>query len=196
MGRRNTIILLLVFILSVCADSLAGPAMKQLQRGIAATVSSGSIGTTSDDSGNLLLYAGYTYHDKFTTGVAGNVQYGHVKVANDGSSETLCLALYDSGGNLLLSGSAAVSHSGTQWVNIDMGSSYTLVAATTYYLAVSSQTNMSSGQGVRYDTSGDGYFYDTIAWNCSNDPITVEESSVGSELDLVIYFDNNSGDPT
>ena len=156
----------------------------------------GEIGITNyaGSSRNIGYVEGY-FFGTFTTTTAGNVQYGHIYIT-DGNSLSLCLSLMSSNGQTihLSAVSAALSDNTAYWVNIDMGSSFTLQAATDYVLAVG--VGESGTIDIDQADAGGGIFQDDVdAVECGVETITTPGTDLSYNYPTII-FNNSAGDPS
>ena len=94
----------------------------------------------------------------------------------------------------LSSTSAALSDDTAYWVNIDMGSSFTLQTATDYVLAVA----VAESGSIHFDTAasgGDLRQYDVDAVDCGVETITLPGDDP-ARYNPTIIFNNSPGDPS
>jgi len=191
-------LLLFLLITSMPILAFAAPIQDKIRAVIATksvAVSDGEIGTTNHAS-----YTGDTagnsgYFTIFTTTTAGSVRYGHMYVYEATGGEVACLSLQQDldGGTVHLSNSGAVTGSGT-WLNIDMGSSYTIQAATSYRLTV--QLTLADAVIKIGATALDSGLYkrdNGFAYNCGG--AMTDDADVVTK-NLTIIFNNSAGDPS
>lgn len=159
--------------------------------GVAVAGGDGVIGTTghagSDEQGG----ADTAFFSSFTTTTAGSVQYGHMYVV-DGNNNTVCIALYDSSGNVLAYASGAAGNNTSQWVNVDFGTPVTLSAATTYWLGYQPSTStvltvgLDSGTGaIRKDNSH--------TYSCGSGIADDAQETANGKLSIIV--NNTAGSP-
>lgn len=151
----------------------------------------GEIGTTTTSS-NATTFANRGYISTFTTTTAGTVQYGHLHINTSDGTETVCLSLQadSDGGTVHLSGSGTAPASG--WLNVDMGSGFTLVAATDYRLQVNPDDPITLSTGT-YVGAGETQEDIGFGYNCGS---AMTEDGSWQGRDMTIIFDNSAGDPS
>jgi len=151
----------------------------------------GVIGTTSHTGTfDTISTTSITNEATTTPTTAGEVRYGHVWVEDSNGATAVCVSLnLASDGSVLLYGGGTRADNSAGWVNVDAGSSYTLVALTEYRLTVSSPygTTVTLGKGGSANTSYSGN-------NCT---VTQTWSTGwGFASPITIIWNNTPGDPS
>lgn len=159
--------------------------------GVSSGTSDGAIGTITHSTTRDTGAADTAYFSTFTTTAAGTVRYAHIYVA-DGNNNTLCVSLYDSSGNVLLNGSAAAGNNTAGWINIDMGSTYNIVASTTYWLGFQASTSTVTSIGVSSGT-GDIRKDSSHSYSCGSTIANDAQETSGGQI--TILFNNTAGSP-
>jgi len=146
----------------------------------------GAMGINSGYSASTTVPADHVYHDKFQPISAGPVNYIHIYGDNGGD---VCLSIHSSDGTSLAS--VEGNFLNNSWGNLQLSSEVTLVAATDYYLCVQMDSSFLS---VGRDAAGTWYD-DAVAYACPQGSLNPEESNTATG-DLMIYVDNQAGDPS
>lgn len=153
--------------------------------------SNGVVGTTGHAGTDEQGGADTAFFSAFTTTTAGSVRYGHMYVS-DGNNNNVCIAIYDSSGNVLAYASGAAGNNTAQWINVDFGSPITLSAETTYWLGYQPSTStvlvvgLDSGTGaIRKDNSH--------SYSCGSGIADDAQETANGKLSIIV--NNVSGSP-
>ena len=155
----------------------------------------GLIGTLTDNTTDVGCDEEKIWHSKFQPTVAGTVSWGHLWII-DGNSAAMCISIFSSDGTELASGASAdVGDGSTGWVNIEMDTPVEVSGSTDYYLGFQVSAEVLIGRHYIEGVTGYRYYDGSYTYDCGGSVNAEESTGTGSERELVIIFNNSSGDP-
>jgi len=157
--------------------------------------SNGVIGQIAKGGQWSVADVGYYMWSVFTTTTAGTIGYGHLYTYTRADDTTYVLSLHNATtGAMLCSGSLLVTDSSEVWINVQMGSTYNIIAATNYILCFQCSVGpFRTGMDTALGGSIMYYAQSPIANPAGT--ITLPGSSSDASNKLSIIFNNVSGAP-
>lgn len=162
--------------------------------GAAGGVSDGEMGHTTGGSTESWS-SGYAYHTDFTPTTAGQVSYVFIYATNM-NGDTICVSIHNTSGTTLAYGEVSVNSDNADWYMGTLASPYTLVDATTYYVA---QQVDGGGGDIGYDNSAGNEikYYNMGSYDCDGnlDADPSNDSNSDSSAFLQVWFNNTGVSP-